>query len=180
MNNRKAAGSINPDAAFMLKVGYLREPIGGEFVDVGLDKARSTYAHGGRVFVRLGNKAGEVWRNDALYNNAAKVQFCVMPNAEPVSHYVWLEEHLPAFLAKVGLKDVAVRPLLSAHGDKFYGYKRAFENAGMAFHEGVAIGLLTYFAPFDAEARQTPSGWVRVEDWVVKNKERFLPLLRGE
>ncbi len=93
------------------------------------------------------------------------------------SHYAYLDAHLRAFFERLGVAWNTCAGIVSAHGDKFYGYRTAFESAGIPFAQGVAIGLLSYVRPFCDETRQTQSGWVPVEDWVVANKERFLPLL---
>ena len=95
------------------------------------------------------------------------------------SHYKWLDVHLPKFL-----DDCKVRGgwewngrIITAHGDKFYGYKSDFEKVGLHFAHGVAIGLLTYCHPYSLECRETKSGWVAPVDWICNNKDRFLPML---
>lgn len=63
---------------------------------------------------------------------------------------------------------------ISAHGDKFYQYRGYFEEAGIHFYHGAAIALLSYIAPYSKEVRKTDDkGWVRLEDWVIDNYERF-------
>jgi len=94
-----------------------------------------------------------------------------------MSHYTWLEKHLPDFFEKVGLNKDYTVGLLSCHGDKMYGYKFQWEEAGIHFYHGVAICLLSYFRPFDEESRETSNGWVAPSKWVIDNKERFLKYL---
>ena len=94
-----------------------------------------------------------------------------------VSHYNWLDKHLPAFLAKVGIDFNICPGIVSAHGDKCYGYRHRWEEAGIEFPHGVAIFLLSYLSPFDDETRETKDGWVDVCEWVIKNKDRFAPYL---
>ena len=94
-------------------------------------------------------------------------------------HYKWLDKHLPDFLEAAGVLGGwdANAGIVTAHGDKFYGYRDAWEAAGLHFAHGCAIGLLTYCHPYSEECRETANGWVAPADWVVANKERFLGLL---
>jgi hypothetical protein len=96
-----------------------------------------------------------------------------------MNHYDWLEENLPVFFEKVGLEKYSefIPGILTADGDKCYGYKTAWEKNGIHFYHGVAIYLISKFAPFNSEVRQTENGWVDPCSWVIENKERFLPLL---
>lgn len=90
------------------------------------------------------------------------------------NHYGWLKNNLPDFFEKVGLTKAHTEGLLSAHGDKMYGYRYTWEAAGIHFYHGVAICLLSYFHPFSEESRETINGWVAPDKWVIDNKERFL------
>lgn len=98
-----------------------------------------------------------------------------------INHYKWLEKHFPAFAYKVGLRgwtsESQASGILAAHGDKCYGYKYTWEKAGIEFPHGVAIYLLTYEKPFWDEVRETKDGWVSPLEWVITNKDRFLPHL---
>ena len=95
-----------------------------------------------------------------------------------MNHYDYLEKHLPAFLDSVGKGDwVSARGLISAHADKCSGYRQRWEQAGLHFFHGVAIYLLSYLYPFSTEVRETKKGWVAPVDWVIENKDRFLPHL---
>jgi hypothetical protein len=94
-----------------------------------------------------------------------------------VNHYKWLDKHLQEFLKKMGVKIDWMDGLISAHGDKCYGYRLSFEKAGISFPHGVAIYLLTYFPPWAKEVRETDKGWVPVDKWIIENKDRFLPFL---
>jgi hypothetical protein len=92
-----------------------------------------------------------------------------------VNHYDWLEKHLPAFFAKLEIP--YPRGIIVAHGDKCSSYKAQFERAGIPFEKGVALYLLTYCSPFSKESRETANGWVAPVDWIIANKDRFLPLM---
>lgn len=95
-----------------------------------------------------------------------------------MSHYDWLNENLKEFFDGVGINIDYHKGVIVAHGDKCYGYKHAWEQAGIPFEHGVAIYLLTYFNPFADEVRQTDDGWVDVKQWVIDNYpkfKRFLP-----
>jgi len=96
------------------------------------------------------------------------------------NHYDYLDKNLKEFFKKCGLSNFdqsCYKGIISAHGDKAYGYRDIFEKNGINFYHGVAIYLLTYCNPYAKEVRDTKDGWVPVEDWIVKNKDKFLPLL---
>lgn len=95
-----------------------------------------------------------------------------------LNHYKWLEQHLPAFFAALG---VCYSPgIITAHGDKCYSYRREWEQAGIPFPHGVALYLLCYERPYSSEVRQTPAGWVAPSDWVVANYQKFREHLPGQ
>lgn len=94
-----------------------------------------------------------------------------------VNHYKWLDKHFNNFIQKIYNKEENLSGMIVAHGDKCYGYKSDFEDAGIPFPHGVAIFLLSYMHPFNKEVRETSNGWVDVSDWVIRNKDRFIGLL---
>jgi len=67
--------------------------------------------------------------------------------------------------------------MITAHGDKCYGYRAEWDAAGIPFEHGVAIYLLTYCSPYSKESRETEEGWVDPWRWVIANYERFKPHL---
>ncbi len=92
------------------------------------------------------------------------------------SHYDYLEAHLDEFSRLLGLP-YSLKGLISAHGDKFYGYQDKWEKAGIPFEKGAAICLLTYIIPYSNECRETKNGWVKPCDWVISNKDKFMKFL---
>lgn len=97
-----------------------------------------------------------------------------------LSHYAWLHKHLLQFLLNLGVEEYLAKcglGMISSHGDKVYGYREQFKKAGLPFNYGVAIYLLTYMHPWSDEVRETKNGWVAPCDWVVANKDRFLPFI---
>ena len=93
------------------------------------------------------------------------------------NHYAYLEKNLPQFFADVGVNWDHNAGIIVAHGDKAYGYQHYWEENGLHFYHGVAIFLLTYCHPYGKECRDTPGGWVKPNEWVLKNKDRFLKYL---
>lgn len=89
------------------------------------------------------------------------------------NHYDWLREYLWDFLEAVDVNVDFCGGIISAHGDKCYGYKHQWAEAGIPFEHGVAIYLLTFVAPYGHEVRQRDDGWVNAADWVVDNYDRF-------
>lgn len=90
------------------------------------------------------------------------------------SHYDWLDENLSTFFEKLNLK---VCGDILAHGDKCYCYRTTWEQVGIPFPHGVAIYLLTYRNPFSSTVRDTINGWVKPDQWVIDNYEKFKPFL---
>jgi len=89
------------------------------------------------------------------------------------NHYDYLQKHLPEFFKAVGVSWDNNTGIISAHGDKAYGYKEKWEKAGIPFPQGVAIYLLSYCTPYAKEVRETSNGWVAPKDWVIDNWDRF-------
>lgn len=88
------------------------------------------------------------------------------------SHYDWLQENLNDFWLKVfdkNLDESGFGGVISAHGDKAYGYKNKWVNAGIPFNHGVAMFFLTYTDIVDEE--------VDTCQWVIDNYFKFKPLL---
>lgn len=97
---------------------------------------------------------------------------------QTVDHYKWLDQHLSAFFTNVGLNPELAVGCGAAHGDKCYGYRDSWAEHSIPFHHGVAIYMLTYFAPFSAEVRVYHLGnWVNPGTWVIENYEEFKPFL---
>lgn len=90
------------------------------------------------------------------------------------SHYDWLKDNMATFLTNLGHDNISARGLISAHGDKCYGYEEYWEDAGVPFEHGVAIYLLGRIQPYADEIRQQNDGiWVDPKQWVIDNYSRF-------
>ena len=94
-----------------------------------------------------------------------------------MSHYHWLEKHLPKLFKDLGLNWENNKGIISCHGDKCYSYRSIFEKNNIPFEHGVAIYLLTYVSPFEKETRRTVNGWVDPCKWIINNYNRFKPFL---
>lgn len=97
-----------------------------------------------------------------------------------MNHYQWLDKHLDQFWYKVfgkTLDEMYCAGIVAAHGDKCYGYKSTWEDAGIPFAHGVAIFFLSYVEPYVSETGNTENGFVPVDQWVIDNYERFAPAL---
>lgn len=92
-----------------------------------------------------------------------------------VDHYQWLDKHLNDFWIKVfgkSLNDSGFGGVVSAHGDKAYGYKRRWENAGIPFPHGVAVFFLLY------TDLSTEEDSMRTCEWVIEKYpeyKKYLP-----
>lgn len=82
------------------------------------------------------------------------------------NHYKFIE-YVGPYIQKT--MDLQFNPsdLSVAHGDKCYGYRDVWEKAGIPFNHGALVYLLTHMNPYSQQVRQTDSGWVPVEDWVI-------------
>jgi len=89
------------------------------------------------------------------------------------NHYDWLEKYLPDFFKKQGLDFKNYCGIISAHGDKCYSYRAIWHSYNIPFEHGIAIYLLSYCFPFSEEVRNTKNGWVKPDQWVVNNYDRF-------
>ena len=93
------------------------------------------------------------------------------------SHYQWLDEHLPEIFRQAGINWDMNAGIISAHGDKAYGYQGKWEKAGIHFYHGVAIYLMTYCRPYSETCRETSNGWVEVCQWVIDHYNELKHLL---
>jgi len=96
-----------------------------------------------------------------------------------MNHYKYLERVLPTFfeVCEVTGGWECNGGIIGAHGDKGYGYRDRWEQAGLKFPKAMAVYMLTYVAPYGHEVRETDNGWVDVADWVIDNYNRFADVL---
>lgn len=92
------------------------------------------------------------------------------------NHYDWLNKHFREFCMSVGVTATQFGGDggIVSHGDKCYSCKGEWEEHGIPFTHGAAIYLLSYFAPFSDEVRNTHSGWVAPSAWVIANYKKFV------
>lgn len=93
------------------------------------------------------------------------------------SHYKWLDRNLWQFFKKIGIPQDGNAGIISAHGDKGYQYREAWKAAGIPFEHGMAVFLASYCRPYSDEVRQTSSGWVNTDSWVVEKYGEWRELL---
>lgn len=82
-----------------------------------------------------------------------------------VNHYHYLDKHLNTFwIAVLGdsLNNTHCGGIISAHGDKGYGYRSDWEKAGISFPHAMAMYLLTYTKMMDRPKHESAA-------WVVEN-----------
>lgn len=93
-----------------------------------------------------------------------------------MNHYDYLEENFEKFLTILGYPTLFQENagVIVSHGDKCYGYRGAWEEAGIPFHHGVALYLLTYLRPWSEEVRDIFNPFcMPAKDWVVREYEVF-------
>lgn len=97
------------------------------------------------------------------------------------NHYDYLDQHLIPFSAKTKAEGMT-NNLITAHGDKAYGYKDQWEQHGIPFNHGVLLFILTYTWPYAAQVRDgarglKPQAWVKPNDWVCEHYKEFKNLI---
>ena len=90
-------------------------------------------------------------------------------------HYLWMEHCLTPFMVTVcpdRLVGGSAKILIIAHGDKGYGYRQAWQDAGVPFAHGMALLMLCFVAYRD----ELP----RADTWVIEQypayRERLLAI----
>lgn len=89
-----------------------------------------------------------------------------------LSQYDYLEVVIDEFWKRVFGKTTSEMwcgGIIGAHGDKAYGYKREWSDAGIPFNRGVLLFLLTY----TKELGETPKH--ESCQWVIDNYPKYLP-----
>lgn len=90
------------------------------------------------------------------------------------SHYRYLDEMLNPFWKEVFGKtanEMFCGGMVSAHGDKTYGYKNEWAKAGINKYRGTLLYLLSC----TKERGETPKHMA--EEWVIENYSKYLPSL---
>ena len=91
-----------------------------------------------------------------------------------LSHYDYLELVINEFWRGVFGKTTSemwCAGIIGAHGDKAYGYKDQWDDAGIHFARGVLLFLLTY----TKELGDTPKH--ESCEWVIANYQKYLPYI---
>lgn len=89
------------------------------------------------------------------------------------SHYDYLNSVIERFWVKVfdkTMDEMWCSAIVIAHGDKCEGYKYEWSDLDIPFFHGVLLYLLTYTKIMDMPKHES-------SEWVVKNYERFKPMI---
>lgn len=92
---------------------------------------------------------------------------------EELNQYEFLELYLDEFWKLVfdkSLDESWNGGIIGAHGDKGYGYRSSWEEAGIPFNEGMMVYLLTYTSKMDEEKHNS-------REWVIKHYPTYKPLI---
>lgn len=90
-----------------------------------------------------------------------------------MSHYDFLDEHLDTFWQKATgktLNDSMCGGIITAHGDKAYGYRYDWEKVGIHFYHGVMLYLLTYTDLMDRPMHES-------KQWVIDQYPTYRDML---
>ena len=78
-----------------------------------------------------------------------------------INHYKYLEKYFQTIVENFGLNSRFVNNgLISAHGDKCYGYKDFWEERGIEFHHGATLYILSHTVLFQEDTRANIGEWV--------------------
>lgn len=93
--------------------------------------------------------------------------------SESIGHYDYLEMVLPAFWKAVfgkTLEETHNDGIEVAHGDKAYGYRTKWLDAGLSFNRAVMLYLLTYTEKLDCPKHESSA-------WVIKNYPAYMAMI---
>lgn len=93
--------------------------------------------------------------------------------SESIGHYDYLEMVLPAFWKAVfgkTLEETHFDGIEVAHGDKAYGYRTKWLDAGLSFNRAVMLYLLTYTEKLDCPKHESSA-------WVIKNYPAYMAMI---
>jgi hypothetical protein len=89
----------------------------------------------------------------------------------------WFNANFAEFLRLIGYLETnpqpvdqlpeKIRSLDLAHGDKAAQYEERWVAAGVPYHRGLMIYLLSFLPPYTGLVRQTHQGWVDPCQWVI-------------
>lgn len=91
------------------------------------------------------------------------------------SHYDYCNAILEKFWLKVFNKtpsEMWCAGIVTAHGDKCYCSKSTWHDAGIPFHHGALLYLLTYTKEMDQEKHKS-------EAWVIEKYPHYLPMIQA-
>jgi hypothetical protein len=95
------------------------------------------------------------------------------------NHYDYLRAYWVKFVKAINLPNAewVNDGMISAHGDKGYGYRSMWEEAGIPFGRGMLIYLLSYCSPYHKTVRETANGWVKPDQWVISMYPQFKEIM---
>jgi hypothetical protein len=89
------------------------------------------------------------------------------------NHYTYLDAILEPFWLEVFKKtpsETWSAGIVAAHGDKAYGYRREWQQAGINHNRGTLLFLLTYTSEFKGGKSDSC-------EWVIENYPKYLPMI---
>jgi len=91
--------------------------------------------------------------------------------------YDYLNAHFPIFYHLVTGMTNGATGIIVSDGDKFSQYEYEWAKHGISLNHGGMIYLISKESPYNKECRQTDNGFVYVDEWVIANYQRFLPMI---
>lgn len=81
--------------------------------------------------------------------------------------YQYVEDVSVKFCQQLNIKQ-PLSLMLTAHGDKARQYSGLGEENNISYGKILLVYLLSYEYPWSQTVRQTESGWVSIEEWLIK------------
>lgn len=115
----------------------------------------------------LGSDTYPSWENTNLFIELER-------SVDFKNHYDYLDHVIDSFWKKVfgkTLEEMWCSGIITAHGDKAYGYKYKWSESSIPFNRGVLLYLLSYTPIFEKEKREY------IGQWVIDQYQTYLPLI---
>lgn len=81
--------------------------------------------------------------------------------------YRYLDRVMAGLIVLLGMRWEDNAGIVAAHADKCDQYRSTWEKAGIPYHHGAALYLLSYTSRYADSVRQTPRGFIPPAQWVI-------------
>jgi hypothetical protein len=161
---------MKPNTFFVCKTGGL--PEGCTYWFVGIRTQNKFYAYQDNAILSFDENGPSDINLNPTKEDWKQIFLSIGPDNIELSHYEYLDiviDHFWKLVFDKTREEMWHGGNISAHGDKAYGYKHAWETMGVPFNRGAMLYLLTY----TKELGDTPKH--ESCEWVTSNYQKYLP-----